>query len=151
VTSAFKAAAEKSLFAGGKNVLQSVAVRGSLEIVKDQLLSNSVSFAIRYVLLEGVDAVSQYTTRLIHENMRSRDSNLPIVFTPILFKGRPLTAGMSSSNSAYYSLGSKLHWSFQHMWDGLGDLMKEISGQKEIKSNLQRRLDAVVSEDLNNE
>jgi hypothetical protein len=151
VTSAFKAAAEESLLAGGKNVLQSVAVRGSLEIVKDQLLSNSVSFAIKYVLLEGVEAVSQYTTRLIHENMRSRDSNLPIVFTPILFKGRPLTAGMSSSNSAYYSLGSKLHWSFQHMWDGLGDLMKEISGQKEIKSNLQRRLDAVVSEDLNNE
>jgi hypothetical protein len=119
-------------FSGAARVLstrltQQLTNRGLLtekvNILKRTLGSTSTALAKGYLAKEAGKFISGEISRLVHINSGAGDVSLPVVFTPVLFKGVPLQAGLKGTESYYWSLGSKLHWAYRDTVDGFFDLL----------------------------
>jgi hypothetical protein len=93
----------------------------------------------------GKTAISRYLIR----NAGAGNNILPVTFSPLLYKGLPLTAGLAGDDVYYWSLGSRLHWAYKDFLEGVGTLFDAISnGFVPNKTRTQKVLEQLKLLDL---
>lgn len=58
-------------------------------------------------------------TRMFFMNSMAGTTQAPVTINPLLFKGIPFEAGLNGRETAYWSLTSKLHWTYKDIQQGL--------------------------------
>lgn len=58
-------------------------------------------------------------SRAFYLNSMAGNMQSPVSIQPVLFKGIPFEAGLNGRDTVYFSLTSKLHWTFQDLKEGL--------------------------------
>lgn len=124
--------------------IQSASVTAAVQQLKRHLFSDSKKFLKNYIITEGLAYGGNFFSNLGQANMRAGKDNLPVLFSPIMFKGVPLEAGLHGSELTYWSLGSKVHWSRKHFSDGISDLFDSIAdiGNPKV-SDLQAQIESL--------
>lgn len=98
----------------------------SLPKLKNIFTRDITKYFNRYLLGETVKLGVGETTGLYSINLQSGNDQLPLVMTPLIYKGLPLQAGMQGDESQYWSLGSRAYWFLNDTIDGYKDLAKEL-------------------------
>lgn len=75
------------------------------------------------VVGNGLDTLS----RVLIQNAGTGKNQLPVTFSPLIFKGIPLEAGLNGDSYSYYSLSSRLHWTLSDWWVGFNDIVYAIT------------------------
>ena len=142
---------QKGILAGIKGVATDVGVRNASKQLASNAMSNIPTALRRYIITQGELYVGDFCINSISTNMRAGASSLPVVMSPVNYKGVPLQAGLHGTDETYWSLGSRLHWSqksIREAYAGFFDALTAI-GQDGIQSENSKTLDLVGTNNLN--
>lgn len=116
------------------NIGRSQAEKVALNFANKQLLADRVA-VLGKTLLENIPPTTRaylYTqaisvgtgeiTRIMAMNSMAGSIQAPVTICPLLFKGVPFEAGLNGRETAYYSLASKLYWTYRDIQKGLDNV-----------------------------
>jgi hypothetical protein len=66
-------------------------------------------------------------TRTVSMNSMAGNIQSPVTIKPILFKGIPFEAGLNGRETSYYSISSRLYWSYSDVLEGLHEAGRFIT------------------------
>lgn len=122
---AFRASAGSTV-ARAKAAIGARAVTHQLQTLKRAFMSDTQRLLKNYIITQGILYGGHRVNRLFQANMRAGKDNLPVLFSPVLYKGAPLQAGLHGDELTYWSLGSKFHWAWKHTKEGFDDLFSSL-------------------------
>jgi hypothetical protein len=125
---------------GGAVTKDSVAT--SFALLKSNIAKQAPQTLNTAAILGGLGIGKNKISRYLIKNAGAGKDQLPVIFSPLIFKGVPLEAGLSGEDVLYWSLASKLHWSWKDLTDGVGTIVDLLtSGFARNKTRLQRVLE----------
>ena len=88
------------------------------------------------------DIAQSGISRFLIRNVGAGDNVLPVTFQPLLLKDMPLTAGLDSETSYYWSMAARLHWGWRDFTEGVETFYQLITtGYSPSKTRAQAVLE----------
>jgi len=122
LASTLKAGARQGLKTAAGTAFKRGNVAGQIRLAKRYLQRDSTRLFKTYLTTSAIQAGIGEISRLVQVNAGAGDKRLPVIFSPLLYKGVPFEAGLHGSEFTYWSIGAKLHWAWKHTVDGIGTI-----------------------------
>ena len=146
VGSAIKAASfagKKSAFGVLKAVMFDQGVKTSSRAAMSAAMHNIPQSLSRYMYTEAFLYAGDAAMNMWNTSMRSGDVTLPVVLSPITYKGAPLQAGLHGMDETYWSLGSKVYWTLREMNEAMESFFEAINlSDKGVRSEYESIINA---------
>jgi len=130
---------EEGILAGIKGVATDAALKSAGKKLLVAASSNIPTALKKYIATQGVLYLGDFGFNAVSTNMRAGAITLPVVLSPLKYKGIPLEAGIHGTEETYWSLGSKLHWSLKSLgiaYDAFFDGLSLDNGEKSDSLNI---------------
>ena len=118
---------KEGIIKGLSAVATDTALRSAGKGVLAAAASNIPTALKRYIAAQGALYIGDFSVNSISMNMRAGAITLPVVLSPLKFKGIPLQAGIHGTDETYWSLGSRLHWSLKSLGVAYDEFLDSLS------------------------
>lgn len=95
------------------------ALSDAWKILKTRIAEDADPMWKAFFAAQGLEFGVGEITRAWYMSSISGNIQVPVIISPLLFKGVPFEAGVNGRETSYYSITSKVHWFLQDMKEGL--------------------------------
>lgn len=93
-----------------------------VSVLGQAIFENAPPTIRSYLYTQAISEGAGEITRIMAMNSMSGPIQAPVTICPLLYKGIPFEAGLNGRETAYYSLASKIYWTYRDLQKGLDNV-----------------------------